>query len=65
MQFETTDCGQGSLLCQMACNGGAESIPEIKDIKMPSEGTVYTTEMTKSPQEKNHEPETSPTSTDN
>lgn len=30
LQFETASCGQGTLLCEMACNGETESIPKTQ-----------------------------------
>lgn len=30
LQFETTNCGEGSLLCEMACNGGTTSTSTTK-----------------------------------
>jgi cobalt-zinc-cadmium efflux system protein len=30
LQFETVDCGRGTLLCEMACNGNPDSKPTIQ-----------------------------------
>ncbi|MFO7685946.1 MAG: cation diffusion facilitator family transporter [Desulfobacterales bacterium] len=38
LQFETTDCGRGTLLCEMACNGGNGNAPEIRNNDNPRFG---------------------------
>ncbi|RLC04874.1 MAG: hypothetical protein DRH90_07485 [Deltaproteobacteria bacterium] len=35
LQFETADCGQGTLLCEMACNGDPEHASETKNSGTP------------------------------